>query len=361
MRSILFAGGGSGGHLSPGLALAEALGSRAEATFACSERPIDAHMLGHARVDHIPLPAIPPSPRPLRAARFVRGWMSSKKRCRSLIESKDVGAVVALGGFVSAPAVAAARSASVPTVLLNLDARPGRANQWVARRCAEVWTAVPATGSVGTAPVVGMPIRRHAVAPGDPARCRRELGLDTDRPTLLITGASQGARSINRFMELFSTRHAAALDGWQVLHLCGRDTAPADLEREYEKGQVPAVVLPFLDAMGTAWGAADLALTRAGASSVAEVHANAVPALFLPYPYHDDDHQRWNAAPLVDRGAARLTTDHVDVEANLADAGAILSDLLTSASARSEMRDRLRETADPLAAERIADRLVALL
>src|SRR5690606_17293760 len=152
------------------------------------------------------------------------------------------------------------------------------------------------------------PIRRAALASADAAECRRRLGLDPDRRTLLVTGASQGAESLNRFMATFAERRPEALRDWQVIHLAGPRQI-GDLRSAYERAGVPAAVFEFLDAMGEAWGAADLALSRAGASSVAEAVANRVPTIFAPYPWHKDQHQKRNAEPLIDAGGAWLVDD----------------------------------------------------
>jgi UDP-N-acetylglucosamine--N-acetylmuramyl-(pentapeptide) pyrophosphoryl-undecaprenol N-acetylglucosamine transferase len=156
-----------------------------------------------------------------------------------------------------------------------------------------------------------MPIRRRAIATGSPGKCRARLGLDVDRPTLLVTGASQGATSINEFMIALIQCDPKMFADWQVCHLSGQG-ADESMRAAYKRAKVRAVVQPFLNEMGLAWGAADLAISRAGASSVAEAAHNAVPTVFLPYPYHEDMHQKHNAQPLVDLGGAFIATDFID-------------------------------------------------
>ncbi|MDY7110625.1 MAG: UDP-N-acetylglucosamine--N-acetylmuramyl-(pentapeptide) pyrophosphoryl-undecaprenol N-acetylglucosamine transferase [Planctomycetota bacterium] len=360
-RTFLFAGGGSGGHISPGLAIAERLIDRepgSRVLFACSTRPIDARMLAEAGVEHVALPAMPLSLRPAGLARFLRSLRRSRVMCREALARHHVDHVIALGGFVSAPAVLAARSQGVSATLLNLDRPPGKANRWLARRCDRIWTAI----ELPTLPrfarrVVGMPIRRRALAPGDRRACRARLSLDPDRPVLLVTGASQGAASINRFMRAMAESRADVFAGWQVLHLAG-DADVESIRREYEQRGIPGRVEPFLDEMGLAWGSADLAVSRAGASSVAEVAANAVPTLFLPYPYHRDMHQVHNARPLAETGGAMIVEDRIEARANIADAGRALTALLADETSRSTMRARLLERRPPDAAATIADLLL---
>lgn len=362
--TIVFAGGGSGGHISPGLAIAERLRELSPGTrtiFICSTRSIDAEMLREAEAEFVPLPAQPFSLRPLSLLRAMRAFRRARTAAEELLEREQAGQVVALGGFVAAPVAAAASRLHIPVTLVNLDAHPGRANRWLAGRSDRVLSAVPTAGdrrfARRVASVVGMPLRRLAVAPGQPGECRRRLGLDPDRKTLLVTGASQGSLSINRLLEAICQRRPELLRGWQVLHLAGQGDA-ASLLAAYRAAGVPAVTLPFLHRMGLAWGSADAAISRAGASSVAEAAANLVPTLFLPYPYHRDLHQRLNAQPLAERGAALLELDQVDADANLAALGPALDRLLADAASRDAMRAALRREPPRDAATAIARMLL---
>jgi UDP-N-acetylglucosamine--N-acetylmuramyl-(pentapeptide) pyrophosphoryl-undecaprenol N-acetylglucosamine transferase len=354
--TFLFAGGGSGGHISPGLAIAERLIERApegRVLFACSTRPIDARMLTEAGVEHLALPAMPLSPRPAALVRFLRALRRSRLECREALHRHRVDHVIALGGFVAAPAVLAARSLDIRTTLLNLDHPPGKANRWLARRCDRILTAIelPTTPHFAER-VVGMPIRRRAMAPGDRATCRARLHLEPERPVLLVTGASQGAASINRFMQAMVESRPDDFAGWEILHLAGEGAA--DQTRQvYAHCGVSARVESFLDEIGLAWGAAELAVSRAGASSVAEAAANAVPTLFLPYPYHRDRHQANNARPLVEAGGAVIVDDRIDAQANASEAGQVLSALMNEETRRSGMRKILR-------AQRPADAAAAI-
>jgi UDP-N-acetylglucosamine--N-acetylmuramyl-(pentapeptide) pyrophosphoryl-undecaprenol N-acetylglucosamine transferase len=146
-------------------------------------------------------------------------------------------------------------------------------------------------------------------------------------------------------IELARTK-PAMFNGWQVLHLAGH-AADEPLREAYAKAGVRATVLPFVHEMGLAWGAAELAISRAGANSVAEIHANAVPALFLPYPHHADMHQRHNAQPLVEIGGAAMEVDHIDAKVNAANIGPVIESLLGDQARRGRIRSALK--ANPLA------------
>jgi UDP-N-acetylglucosamine--N-acetylmuramyl-(pentapeptide) pyrophosphoryl-undecaprenol N-acetylglucosamine transferase len=374
--TILFAGGGTGGHLFPALAIAEQVVERAQGTrvrFLCSDRPLDAEILkaerlGGGAVEFGVIPAKPFGSRPLTLAKFVWSWGGAVRAGREAIAAAKKGGpvwVVAGGGFVAAPVVQAARAEKVPVLMLNLDAVPGRANRWIARHAKEVVTTVcvvghgPKTGR-GT-PWQSIPpiVRRAAVANGSAQECRAALGLDPQRPTIFVTGASQGAQSINRFMGALAKKHSDELrrGGWQVLHQTGKFDEK-QLREEYESAGVPHVIAGFFREMGQAWGAADIAVSRAGAGSVAEAWANHVPTVFLPYPYHKDEHQKHNAAPLVNTGGAVLVKDHIDPAKNVEDAGAALMDLVRDPSKRGTMRTSLAELGPADGARRVAEMLV---
>jgi UDP-N-acetylglucosamine--N-acetylmuramyl-(pentapeptide) pyrophosphoryl-undecaprenol N-acetylglucosamine transferase len=356
-RTLLFAGGGSGGHISPGLAVAERLTEldpTVRVLFVCSRRAIDHTMLSQAGVGFATVPGSPFSLRPRALLRFAGNFVRSRRAARSIIQGQGVERVVALGGFVAAPAVAAAVRQHTPVTLVNLDAPPGKANRWIARHCRQVLTAVPVPEMPGFAQqVVGMPIRKAAVAAVPADDCRRSLGLDPRRTTLLVTGASQGARTINTLVTALALSGQSAFDGWQVVHLTGVSDERR-VRAAYEQAGIPALVKAFEASMGLAWGAADLAVSRAGASSVAEAWANNVPTVFLPYPHHRDRHQHRNAAPMADAGGAIVEEDRLDPDVNLRSAGSKLVALLTDAKRRAAMRQSLRHRPAPDAATTIA-------
>ncbi|MSR19267.1 MAG: UDP-N-acetylglucosamine--N-acetylmuramyl-(pentapeptide) pyrophosphoryl-undecaprenol N-acetylglucosamine transferase [Phycisphaerales bacterium] len=362
-KRLVLAGGGTGGHISPGLAIAERLRLLQPDTrvvFACSTRAIDTRMLVEAAQMHVAIPAEPPAIRPRALLRFLRSVLPARASCRALVRVETPDWVVALGGFVSVPMVMAARSARVRVALVNIDATPGRANRMVAPRSDLVFSSMPVKGLGGVQQeIVGTPIRLGAIGRGDPQQSRAALGLDPDARTLLVTGASQGASSINDLATALAGQHARDLEGWQVLHLAGGTADCETLRAAYQRAGVGARVIPFLHQMGEAWDAADIALSRAGANSVAEAAYNSVPTIFLPYPWHKDQHQRLNAQPLVDSGGALVCTDHLCSRANLEDAGALLLRMVRDRSHLASMREALVRLPRIDAAQIIAQRLLA--
>jgi UDP-N-acetylglucosamine--N-acetylmuramyl-(pentapeptide) pyrophosphoryl-undecaprenol N-acetylglucosamine transferase len=360
--SILFAGGGTGGHLFPSLAIAERLreiGGPA-ARFLCSDRAIDRQILAKAGVDFTPCPMRPLPTRPWQAPTFLRHMIGSRRLVKRMIRDEGVRLVVAMGGFVSVPAALAAKSAGIPVMLVNLDAIPGKANCWIAARADIVHSVYPSPLlPAGRTQAVALPLRRSCLTSGDARRDRLALGLEADKPMLLVTGASQGARSINvAIIEMLKRGDfRAALAGWQVMHLAGEGTT-ADLTAAYQAADVPAKVVEFCDQMGSAWGGAEVAISRAGANSVAEVAANGVPTVFLPYPYHKDQHQKLNAAPLVNSGAALMFEDAIEPAPNAERLTGPLIELLTVAAKRQEIRDKLRASRPADGAKQLAEAAV---
>lgn len=362
--TYLFAGGGTGGHIFPAIAIAEQIAARApecRCEYIVSERPIDRQILESRGLAFHAIPARPFGLRPATLARFLAHWGESVRSARAVIkEARKLGPVrmIATGGFVSAPAAQAARVERVPLTLVNLDAAPGKANRWIARHALRVFTAAEAPafearGWVRVRPIV----RREALAPGPPGECRRRFDLDPDRPVLLVTGASQGAASINQFATALARAHAREWGGWQVIHQTGRG-AVDEVASVYRALGITAFVREFLDPMGPAWGAATAAVSRAGAGSVAEAWANRVPTLFLPYPWHRDQHQRRNAEPLLRAGACLIEEDLVGPAHNLERAGAAMWSLLSDAGGRQRMMKRLASLGPADGAASIAEEVL---
>jgi len=364
--TFVFAGGGTGGHLFPALALAERLRELApecRCVFVCSSRPIDARILSGAGESFTAIRAQPFGLRPRALARFCWNWGGAVRASRGVIARERAHGpvvVVAMGGFAAAPVVQAARAESVPVALVNLDAAPGKANRWIARHASAHLTAaegpeVPATWARLR------PIVRAGVLPSEPPEeCRRRLGLDPDRPTLLVTGGSQGASTIGRALAVCLRRDPGAFAGWQSLHQCGGDEE-TEVREAYERAGVPAAVVRFIENMGDAWGSADLSVGRAGAGTVAEAWAAGVPSVFLPYPFHADEHQRKNAAVLVDAGGALVCTDSVDAERTADDMLPLLRPLLSDAARRDRMREMLRGLGPADGASEGARRILGLV
>lgn len=358
-RTVLFAGGGTGGHIFPNVGIVEALRARrpqVSVRFLVSDRPGDAKImerLGEAFTAS-PVRPLPTLRRPWEALPFARAWQRGTSQMRALIREQSIAVVVATGGFVSGPAITEAASAGLPRAMVNLDAVPGSANRLLVRRCSRVFTAYRSSRLPG-AVAIGLPLRAASVGDPEPAAARRALGLDPERPLLFVTGATHGATSVIHAMEALVRRPAIAeaLQGWQLLHQCGTYDVPG-LQAAYDACGVRAKVVDYLDAMGQAWAAADLSVSRAGAGSVAEAWANATPTVFLPNPYHHDQHQRHNAQPMADGGGAVIISDEIDPERNADLLVPVLLELLGDRRRREGMRTAARRTCPPDGAAAVA-------
>ncbi len=307
---VLLAGGGTAGHTSPLLATADALRrlrDDVEVTALGTPRGIEGRVVPEAGY---PLELIPPVPLPRRPnADLAKVPLRLRGAFRAALEVVDrlqPDVVVGFGGYVSVPAYLAARRRHVPIVVHEGNALPGIANKLGARMTSYVATSFPST-ELRHGRYLGMPIRRMISTLDRSAlreEARRTFGLEPDRPTLLVTGGSQGARRINQAVS--GAERALADAGVQVLHVVGPN-GDADVERA--PGAVPYVVLPYVDRMDLAYAAADLVVCRAGANTVTEVAAVGLPAVFVPLPIGNGE-QELNARPVVDAGGGLLVQDN---------------------------------------------------
>ena len=308
---LLLAGGGTAGHVEPALSLADAVLRRHPDTVVTALGT--AHgletQLVPARGHQLRLMPKVVMPRgDLRAWAGVPGGVwSAVRAAREVIVSEQIDVVVGFGGYVALPAYVAARRLRVPFVVHEANARPGVANRIGARFTPYVAVSVPSTvDDLPHAQLVGIPLRRSITTLDRAAvreRARETFGLDVDRPTLLVFGGSQGARSINEAMR-GASRHL--LDsGVQVLHAIGPQNR---LEIDRRPDDPPYVTVPYVDQMDLAYAAADLVLARSGAMTCAELAAVGLPAVFVPYP-HSNGEQAVNAEALVEAGAAVVVRD----------------------------------------------------
>ncbi len=369
-RAFVFVGGGTGGHLYPALAIIEqlrAIEPDVGVHILCSNRPIDTQILENEEVPFAPIPAMPVSKKPRGLMRFIASWGPSVRATRQQIQhfkqSHDSVTVVAMGGFVAAPGARAGHAEKIPVVLVNLDAVPGKANVLIAKKATKIFTAANLSDAAGfdtwqrTRPIV-----RSAMTDSIPPQdARAAFGLDSHTNTLLVTGGSQGAESITNFVRMMVDQAPESFANWQVIHQVGNkmsESAADQLRSTYREAKINAWVERYIDKMGTALSAADVALGRCGAGTVAECWGGKVPSVFFPYPYHEDEHQKHNAQVLVDAGAAVVLTDLIDPQANFAQHRQALARVLESDEVRSKMRAGFDALGVPDGASEIARALI---
>ncbi|MFG0245116.1 MAG: glycosyltransferase [Phycisphaerales bacterium JB052] len=366
-RAYLFAGGGTGGHIYPALAIIEqlhALDPNTHCELLVSDRPNDRAILAPLGVHFAPLPAKPFASRPRGLVKFITAWGPSVRQTREAIKrlksAHNRVTLVAMGGFVAAPAARVAHCEKIPVVLVNLDAVPGKANELIARKAQIIYTACDIQGHTDWQRVPPI-VRASTCQPVEQSEARTRFGLDPSTNTLLITGGSTGAQSLNRLMQHFAPAHTDALGGWQVIHQTGKQISDSELNQlrtSYANAGINAWVEHYIEDMGAAYAAADLGIGRCGAGTVAEYWRAHLPSIFFPYPYHKDQHQLHNAKPLLTIHGAIACTDHIEPEANLREHAQTLIDLLTDPDRRAGMRSALESLGNPDGASRIAHALI---
>lgn len=301
MTRYLLAGGGTAGHVNPLLAVADRIMERepdAVISVLGTNEGLESRLVPQRGYELVVVPKLP-FPRRVNGAalHFPGEFLRSVVLIRKIISERKVDVVVGFGGYVSAPAYVAARREHIPLVIHEANAKPGIANRLGSRLSRYVGVAFKGT-RLPHSRFVGMPLRRE-IERLDRAAVRAEasdfFGLDGARPTLLITGGSQGARHLNE------TVLAAAADilaaEWQILHIVGERS-------ELEPPQLPGYhVLAYCDRMDLALAATDLAVARAGSATVSELTALAIPTVYVPLAFGNGE-QRLNAQEAVQSGAA---------------------------------------------------------
>jgi UDP-N-acetylglucosamine--N-acetylmuramyl-(pentapeptide) pyrophosphoryl-undecaprenol N-acetylglucosamine transferase len=270
--------------------------------------------------------------------------------------------VLGLGGYAAGPAIRVAAARGVPAAILNPDLVPGKANVWAAKYVREIYCQwIDSRGRFPTTDKVyetGCPIRTGLVG-GDRNAAAAEFGLDAGKRTLVVTGASQGAKTINDALVALGETLDRFAAGWQVLHLTGRSEFESFAPRVRNR-RIAYKPVPFTQRMDWVYALADLVIGRAGAGSLAEITAVGVPSILMPYPFHKDRHQLHNAETLVKSGAAILVEDAIDTEKNAAALERVLLPLMQSPELLTPYRDAAGWLGKPDAAERVARRLLAL-
>jgi UDP-N-acetylglucosamine--N-acetylmuramyl-(pentapeptide) pyrophosphoryl-undecaprenol N-acetylglucosamine transferase len=369
---VMIACGGTGGHLFPGMAVAEVLHARRhQVRLLVSEKAIDQTALAvstgcSSRSDGIAVQAVPAVGYE-GAGRLITFWLRlarATRGCVAACNEFEPDVVLGMGGFTSAPAIFGARwfrKRGTATLIHESNAVPGKANRWAGRLadhvavgladCARYFGRKPVT-------VTGTPIR-EALRRGKVANAHAQLGLETGRLTVLVAGGSQGAHAINESVALALPRLKSRADALQFVHLTGAKDE-AFMRETYEKNGFRATVMSFCGQMELAYSAADVVVARSGAATLTELATFGLPAILVPYPHAAGNHQWYNARVFERAGAAQL------IEQSSADGGAavrgeqfarVVGDLLDDEARRRSMAKAARS----LAVDDAADRLAVLL
>ncbi|HZR20202.1 MAG TPA: UDP-N-acetylglucosamine--N-acetylmuramyl-(pentapeptide) pyrophosphoryl-undecaprenol N-acetylglucosamine transferase [Verrucomicrobiae bacterium] len=354
--NVAIACGGTGGHLFPGLAVADQLARQGAAiTLMVSNKEIDQVASKSATgIRLVTLPAVGLTRGQIFS--FLNGFVGSYRIAAAAFAQHPPQAVLAMGGFTSAPPILAARRLGAATFLHESNSIPGRANRWLS------WVVERAF--VGFAGAAERLHNRHVSVTGTPVRdqfksldqraCRTALNLDGARPVALVMGGSQGAHGINELILKSLELIARRVPDWQWLHLAGAADV-AVLEQAYQRAGLTARVYPFLADMDLALGAATAAVSRAGASSLAELAAVRLPSVLVPFPAATDNHQFHNARAFVETGAARLLEQR---SARPQEFVELLVELMCNQESRRALQQALATWHKPQAAEQIAQAIL---
>ncbi|KIG16913.1 UDP-N-acetylglucosamine--N-acetylmuramyl-(pentapeptide) pyrophosphoryl-undecaprenol N-acetylglucosamine transferase [Enhygromyxa salina] len=351
---VMIAGGGTGGHLFPGIALAEqVMAGGGEVRFVGTERGIEARVvpeLGYG-LDLIEVSGI--KGRGLKGLisgllRLPKAWLSSRR----LIRAFNPDVVVGVGGYASGPIVATAWMMRRPTAILEQNSVPGITNRILGKLVRRVFTSFP--DHAGHFPArklvrAGNPIRAALVQQLEHARAQAQPAAGEQPPRLFVFGGSQGAQALNTAMIESAAALAKALPGLEIWH----QTGTSELERvragyaSAGLSEPRARVVAFIKDMSKPYAWCDLVLCRAGATSLSELAAVGCPAVLVPFPHATDDHQTHNAMSLVEVGAARMVAEReLDGPRLVAE----LTELLGAPKQLADMRDKMLGAAKPRAA-----------
>jgi UDP-N-acetylglucosamine--N-acetylmuramyl-(pentapeptide) pyrophosphoryl-undecaprenol N-acetylglucosamine transferase len=369
---IVFAGGGTGGYLHPGLAVASHVVERlpdAHVTFVGAGQALEPHTVRGAGFAYTPIPSRPPSRRPLQVIRFVTDNVAGFWASRWFLKEQQVSLVVGLGGYHCAATVRAAVARGIPTVLLEQNVLPSSVTAWLSRSARAVCAGFAQASQ-------HLPADTPLRITGNPARpafeqLYRQVRPDRNRMAvsargsaaekrLVVIGGAGGARSLNQFMPRALSRLSKVLDGWRIVHQTGEGQLQ-ETERRYRAAGVEALVVSYIDEMAAVLFESDLVVGRAGGTTLAELALAGTPAILVPYPKAVDASQMANASVFATAGACTVideTTLNGTLDQALVDQ---LQRLIIDQSCRHAMADRMRQFARPEASASITDTICDIL
>jgi UDP-N-acetylglucosamine--N-acetylmuramyl-(pentapeptide) pyrophosphoryl-undecaprenol N-acetylglucosamine transferase len=371
---VLFAGGGSPGHLHPGLAVADHLRRKmpgAMITFAGTGAARERHTVRLAGHQYTMIPAQPMPRNPLQALRFVTDNVAGYCAARWMLREQRVSLVVGLGGSTSVAVVRAAVTRGIPIVLLEQNAIPGRTTRWLSRAAAMVCAAFeevrPHLHVQAPVTVTGNPTRTefeqlyHRVHGRGAAPAAVQLaatpgtshGVGRRQRRMVVIGGAGGARSLNENIPAALKKLGDAITPWQIVHQTG-DGQHQETEARYAQHGVKALTVTHIDEIASVLFASDLVVCRAGGTMLAELSLAGVPAVLVPFPQATDEHQLANAKVYHAAGACRLIDETQQTGALHAALARDLGVLISDERLRTDMAANMRKLARPQAAAQVA-------
>jgi UDP-N-acetylglucosamine--N-acetylmuramyl-(pentapeptide) pyrophosphoryl-undecaprenol N-acetylglucosamine transferase len=354
---IVFAGGGTGGHLMAGLSIAQEISSRFPGTriiFFGTNKKSESGYIGQSSYEFKQIMAC-------KLTSFIRLplflFVSLIGIIHSLINliriKPDI--IIGLGGYGSVLPVVAAYITGIPIVLIEQNVIPGRANLIMARWADVVlchWESSKKRFKKGHVAVTGVPIR-SSIIENETEAGDNPFGLDFQKKTLLIMGGSQGAQAINKVMLQSIPGLQALVPDLQIIHLTGKH-GYQEAKETYNDMGISSFVSEFYNDIGAAYRLSDLVVSRSGANTIAEITAVGIPAILIPYPYATDNHQYWNAYELSSAGGALIIKQE---ELKPERVIKIVSDLLMNDERLDNMKKMNKSLRKPFAATRVVDKI----
>ncbi|MCR4289313.1 MAG: undecaprenyldiphospho-muramoylpentapeptide beta-N-acetylglucosaminyltransferase [Candidatus Scalindua sp.] len=358
---IVFAGGGTGGHLMAGLSIAQEISSRFPGTriiFFGTNRGKESGYIEKSSYEFKPIMAC-------KLTSFIRLplflFVSLIGIIHSLINLVRIkpDIIIGLGGYGSVSPVVAAYITGIPIVLIEQNVIPGRANLTMARWADVVlchWESSKKRFKKGYVAVTGVPIR-SGIIENETYAGDNPFGLDFQKKTLLIMGGSQGAQAINKVMLQSIPKLQTLIPGLQIIHLTGKH-GYQEAEEAYNGMGISSFVSEFYNDIGAAYRLSDLVISRSGANTIAEITAVGIPAILIPYPYATDNHQYWNAYELSNAGGALIIKqEELEPERVIK----LVSDLLMNDERLDKMKKINKSSSKPFAAARVVDEIYQTL
>ncbi len=364
---VLFAGGGVGGPLDPGLAVAAEFARRMpHALISCAGpgQSLERHVVRSAGYQYLTIPSRPAPQNPLQAVRYVTDNVAGYCAARWMLREQRISLVVGLGGYTSAPVVRAAAARGTPIILLEQNAVPGRTTRWLSRSSALVCVAFeesrPHLHVQAPVTVTGNPVRsaveqlyRRLERTGRSFLASPEEEAATQKKRLVVLGGADGARSLNESIPGALKQLGPLKDDWQVVHQTGEGQLQ-ETEARYRKLGVEALAVTSIDEIASVLFASDLVVCRAGGTTLAELALAGVPGLLVPSPQAVDDHQIANAKVFASAGACRLIDETSQTGALDTALARELKPLLSDGPLRHGMGLKMQSLARPQASAEIA-------
>jgi len=361
---IVFAGGGTGGHLFPGIALAQTFPSKSAILFLCTNRSFDQAQLDRYKFDYkaLPSPRLPSIKRPWTVIIFVTNLLAALFRTNRYFSGFKPDVVVGLGGYGAFSSLIIALARGVPFVLLEQNVLPGRISRLFAPFARKVFcqwsSSMLHLRNRSNLMATGSPVRKEVLEylSWDKKQARAKLGLTRER-ILLVIGGSQGAEALNRAV-IDNIEHIKKLSGeLGIIHLTG-ESDYRRIKEAYGKSGIEHLVKPFSDDMGIIYAASDLALSRSGGIAIAEMALFGLPMFLVPYPQSADNHQFFNALDVDQHGGGILIRQD-ELARKMA---SIMGDIRkTGSQALEDISDKARSLSKPDSAKEIMNSLPGVL